>query len=243
MKRQWSVEDEEVKAALSGVIKSGTGSYYKMVGKRCVTFRASQALKDLGMCGGIAARLLARFPMPVIPFRHNRNRTVLTEEQLIARQKSKEERALAKAMEAVSISDGPRGNSFQGVTPETKAIRDVAVMKEDGAPIGAPSQPSTVTTDSPSSKICEDEPSVLVTHPAPDGDDEDGKATKAEEKENRRYQIEKTSSGYYGVHDSVSNNTRLTGRTRQSALDEIELMREHSEVFHWYSIRNRSEIE
>jgi hypothetical protein len=107
MNRRWSIDDEEVKAALSGVIKSGTGSYYKMVANRCVTFRASQALKDLGMCGGIAARLLARFPMPVIPFTHNRNRTVLTEEELVARREMRAERAMAKKLkiEALAIEN------------------------------------------------------------------------------------------------------------------------------------------
>src|SRR5271170_7820823 len=75
MNRQWSIENEEVKAALAGVIRSGVGSYYKLIDNKCVTFRASQVLQDLGMCGAIAARLLAQFPMPVIPFTHNRDRT------------------------------------------------------------------------------------------------------------------------------------------------------------------------
>jgi hypothetical protein len=206
MNRQWSIEDEEVKVALQGVIKSGIGSYYKIVDNKCKTFQASQALQDLGMCAGIAARLLAQFPLPVIPFVHNRNRTVLTEEQLVARREKMVQREIARAKRAEAIA-----------MKKIQAADSFTVLD---------SRPS-VDTDT-----------VTLIQADPDEQKEAESA-----KDMRRYQIEKTSSGYYGVYDCVSNNTRLTGRTRQSALDEIELMREHSEVFHWTTTRHRAEME
>jgi hypothetical protein len=148
MNRKWSVEDEQVKTALEGVVRSGIGSFYKVVDGRCVTFRAGQALRELGMCGTTAGRLLAKFPLPVIPFIHNRNRTA-TEEQLMARQEKKAKQALAKAMkmeaiakrdistvaipvvEPVSISDGLRGDSSKAVTPVAVSIVPSATQTEE----------------------------------------------------------------------------------------------------------------
>jgi hypothetical protein len=116
-RRKWSVEHEEMRVALADVYRSGIGGYYRIIDGKCKTVSVIPALKDLGMCGTIASRILSKFPFPVIPFQHNRKQTVLTEDELEARRMRKTERALAKAIKAVSISDGLRGNSFQGVTP------------------------------------------------------------------------------------------------------------------------------
>ena|ERR1700722_20050944 len=71
--KQYTVHSPEVKAILFDVLKSGTGSYYRISpdGKH-VACRIKQELTALGMCSSIVSRLLREADLPVAAFIHNR---------------------------------------------------------------------------------------------------------------------------------------------------------------------------
>src|ERR1700693_5147522 len=103
--RNWTIDDEEIKAALAGVIRSGIGSYYRIIDGKCTTFSAKTALMALPMNGVSASKILAEYPMPVIPFKHNKKATVLTEEVLAERREKKAQRAVTAEAKAKKESD------------------------------------------------------------------------------------------------------------------------------------------
>src|ERR1700693_6382176 len=119
--RNWTIDDEEIKAALAGVIRSGIGSYYRIIDGKCTTFSAKTALMALPMNGVSASKILAEYPMPVIPFKHNKKATVLTEEVLAA--KAKKESDAMKAIQAIEevLEESPsEEQELQVNNPEVK---------------------------------------------------------------------------------------------------------------------------
>lgn len=211
------LHDPRVLDILSDVIRSSKKSYFRIDpdGKH----RAAPVkleLLALGVNGVYSSRLLQEYPFPQAPFIHNRSAHPVTEAVLKARAARRIQRAAVRALkaEAKAMAATAKQELKDHAAEAIRAIAEIPECLEEALEIATGDDVNTgIPMDSRAPKPLSDEVA-------------ERKRLETERRFNKRFQIEARSSGAWGVYDADLETTRLTGRTRQSAFDEVELLRQ-----------------
>jgi hypothetical protein len=220
------VNDAEVLAIFSGAIRASAKSYYRIVNGKHQRAQLKMELMKLPMSPVAAARLMQEYAFPSGKFEYNRKRDAnVSAEEIAARRERTAQKATVRAMKAEA--EAMRKSKTLN---ERRESRD-AFSANDASDIDIEER-SQATIPEPDGAVDQSSTGEF------DKSNTDDPKEKAEGmRESKRYQLTKTNSGYYGVYDSVSNSTRLTGKTKQSALDEITMrLRNRDLVLDWHSV-------